>query len=409
MKKSLITLMLVGSSLLLSGCNDDDKSKSDQNIDDNSIINQIKNPVVGTPRAYVFTDLSDFAQDSVVMTYKMQGISGKETQATSLVFTPKSTPPVVGWPIVVWAHGTTGVADQCAPSQNAMTDSTLDLISQLLKAGYVVVAPDYEGLGDPVGDAHPFLNLKSEGYSIADAVVAARDWLGAKASKQWLTVGHSQGGHAALGAAQYAARANIEYKGTVAVAPASNLSTIFAFGNQYAQSQSNVLDKIGTYASLNTYAALIVAGMQGYANPASYDQVFQPDSAAVAPIAATKCANELGGAFATSMGGYVQNNGGSIAGYGLTQPNFMQVPAIATFISSTSQPLTVQVTTPIKIYQGLADTTVPYVATDALLSSANAKGTKITYITSQTWTHSTAMSDNIDNIVQDVKAYMPIQ
>lgn len=33
-------------------------------------------------------------------------------------------------------------------------------------------------------------------------------------------MGHSQGGHAALGAAQYASRAQLDYKGTVAVAPA---------------------------------------------------------------------------------------------------------------------------------------------------------------------------------------------
>ncbi len=46
---------------------------------------------------------------------------------------------------MVWAHGTTGVADACAPSKSALTDSTKDLISKLLAAGYVVVAPDYEG------------------------------------------------------------------------------------------------------------------------------------------------------------------------------------------------------------------------------------------------------------------------
>lgn len=404
MKKSLMTLMMIGSSVFLAACND-----GDQEYNDNSIINKIPNPVVGTPRAYSLTDMSAFAQDSVVMTYKMQGVTGQETQATSLVFTPKSLPPVGGWPIVVWAHGTTGVADQCAPSQNKITDSTLDLISKLLKAGYVVVAPDYEGLGDPGGQSHPFLNLKSEGYSITDAVVAARNWLGNKASKQWVTVGHSQGGQAALGAAQYAERANIDYKGTVAVAPASNLATIFAFGNQYAQSQSKVTDKILTYASLNTYAALIVAGMQGYANPATYSQVFEADSAAVAPVASTKCANEVGEDFGKSMGVYAANNSGSIGGYGLIQPNFMQVPAIATFIGTTSQPLSVKVETPIKIYQGLADTTVPYIATDALVSAANKNGTKINYVTSQVWTHGTAMSDNVDNIVQDVKGYMSIQ
>ena len=38
----------------------------------------------------------------------MLGQSGQEVQATSLVFTPNTPQPVGGWPIVVWAHGTTG-------------------------------------------------------------------------------------------------------------------------------------------------------------------------------------------------------------------------------------------------------------------------------------------------------------
>lgn len=56
-------------------------------------------------------------------------------------------------------------------------------------------------------------------------MVATRNYLSQRnllTSTKWLTVGHSQG-HAALGAAQYASRAQLDYKGTVAVAPASNL------------------------------------------------------------------------------------------------------------------------------------------------------------------------------------------
>jgi len=45
-------------------------------------------------------------------------------------------------------------------------------------------------------------------------------------------VGHSQGGQAALGAAQYASRAKLDYKGTVAVAPASNLGAILLNGEE---------------------------------------------------------------------------------------------------------------------------------------------------------------------------------
>ena len=227
MKKTLLTVLMSSSAILLTACGSGD---DDWNISGGEQIpvNNIQNPVVNTPAPYTDPNMSAITSESLVMTYKMLGVNGQEVQATALVFTPRTAAPVGGWPIVVWAHGTTGVADQCAPSRSAVDFNVRTMITQLLAAGYVVVAPDYEGLGEPSGkELHPFLNLKSESYAITDAVVAARNYLGSKVSKQWMAVGHSQGGHAALGAAQYAVRANLDYKGTVAVAPASNLKTIF--------------------------------------------------------------------------------------------------------------------------------------------------------------------------------------
>lgn len=179
--------------------------------------------------------MSATAGESVVMTYKMLGMNNEEVQATALVFTPKTAPPAKGWPIVVWAHGTTGIADICAPSRSQLNSYIKAMIEGLLTAGYVVVAPDYEGLGEPDNkELHPFLNVKSEAFSITDAVVAARNYLGNKVSNRWMTVGHSQGGHAALSAAQYQSRAQLDYKGTVAVAPASNLQLILLAGESLA-------------------------------------------------------------------------------------------------------------------------------------------------------------------------------
>lgn len=396
MNKKLLAV-LMSSAFLLTACGgDDDSSVSDDGIPKNNIVN----PVVDTPTAYTLTDMSASAADSVVMTYKMLGVNGKEVQATSLVFTPKTPVPKDGWPIVIWAHGTTGVADVCAPSKNTITGSTFSLITDLLDAGYVVVAPNYEGLGEPSGEeAHPFLNVKSEAYSITDAVVATRSWLRGKVSDKWVTVGHSQGGQAALGAAQYASRAQLNYKGTVAVAPASNLKTIFDFGTEYAKKLPSPAEKIGIYASLNTYGALIVEGMQSQPNPATYAQVFQAEAEITAADASTLCATPLGVEFATEMGQAYPSNP-TLFGY-LTQTNFMQVPTVSTFINKTAQPLTVKVTTPIKIYQGQLDTTVPIVATTQLIQSAKAFGTKITEVEGL-WSHSSAMNDNVDNIVTDV-------
>lgn len=239
MKMKLLMTSVLSTSLFLVACgggsSDDGPATTNPS---GTPTNNIQNPVVKV-EAYTSTNLGSVAAESSILTYKMLGQSGQEVQATSLVFTPNTQPPVGGWPIVVWAHGTTGVADVCAPSKAALADSTKDLISKLLAAGYVVVAPDYEGLGTP--GIHPFLNVKSEAFSITDAVVATRNYLSQRnllTSKKWVTVGHSQGGHAALGAAQYASRAQLDYKGTVAIAPASNLGSILLNGELKAASAS---------------------------------------------------------------------------------------------------------------------------------------------------------------------------
>ncbi|ETR00338.1 alpha/beta fold hydrolase [Acinetobacter baumannii] len=409
MKMKLLMTSVLSTSLFLVACgggsSDDGPATTNPS---GTPTNNIQNPVVKV-EAYTSTNLGSVAAESSILTYKMLGQSGQEVQATSLVFTPNTPPPVGGWPIVVWAHGTTGVADVCAPSKAALADSTKDLISKLLAAGYVVVAPDYEGLGTP--GIHPFLNVKSEAFSITDAVVAARNYLSQRnllTSKKWVTVGHSQGGHAALGAAQYASRAQLDYKGTVAVAPASNLGSILVDGE--AQVANAPIDiKIGTYAQLDTYTALVTAGIRNTQPSFDYGQVFTSQISSIAAQAENLCSGPLYGAFYEGMSNYAKDHNGTLDGFTRTQPNFMAVPLVKTFLDKDSQPLQVKVTTPIIIYQGLADSTVPKLATDLLIFNATVVGTKINSYVTGNWDHGTAMSSNVDNIVADVKTLMPPQ
>ncbi|GAA5558104.1 hypothetical protein Asch01_02857 [Acinetobacter schindleri] len=409
MKRHVLTGSLLALSVALTACNDSD---DDGNFESKPAIpvNNIANPVVATPVAYTETDLTAVADESVVMTYKMLGINNNETQATALLFTPKGTPPAKGWPIVAWAHGTTGVADQCAPSRNEINPYIKNMIAGFLQAGYVVVAPDYEGLGEPGGkELHPFLNLKSEAYSITDAVVAAKDYLGSDASNQWMAVGHSQGGQAALGAAQYAARASqMTYKGTVALAPASNFSLILAGGEAQAGQEPDLNKKIETLASLDTFTALIVAGLRNPNPNLQYSQVFQNPTDEIAKNAESDCYDVLGIKFGNAMGIYL-NDKKTLEGYPRTQANFMSIPVVKTFLEKDSQPLQVKVTTPVIIYQGGADKTVPKAATDVLVRSANQKQTSLGYITNNSWDHSSVYTSNISNIIEDVKSLMPIQ
>ncbi|HAV5508641.1 alpha/beta fold hydrolase [Acinetobacter baumannii] len=409
MKMKLLMTSVLSTSLFLVACGGGSSDDSPATTNPSGTpTNNIQNPVVKV-EAYTSTNLGSVAAESSILTYKMLGQSGQEVQATSLVFTPNTPPPVGGWPIVVWAHGTTGVADACAPSKAALADSTKDLISKLLAADYVVVAPDYEGLGTP--GIHPFLNVKSEAFSITDAVVAARNYLSQRnllTSKKWVTVGHSQGGHAALGAAQYASRAQLDYKGTVAVAPASNLGSILVDGE--AQVANAPIDiKIGTYAQLDTYTALVTAGIRNTQPSFDYGQVFTSQISSIAAQAENLCSGPLYGAFYEGMSNYAKDYNGTLDGFTRTQPNFMAVPLVKTFLDKDSQPLQVKVTTPIIIYQGIADPTVPKLATDLLISNATAIGTKINNYVMGNWDHGTAMSSNVDNIVADVKTLMPPQ
>ncbi|MDC5594397.1 lipase family protein [Acinetobacter baumannii] len=409
MKMKLLMTSVLSTSLFLVACgggsSDDGPATTNPS---GTPTNNIQNPVVKV-EAYTSTNLGSVAAESSILTYKMLGQSGQEVQATSLVFTPNTQPPVGGWPIVVWAHGTTGVADVCAPSKAALADSTKDLISKLLAAGYVVVAPDYEGLGTP--GIHPFLNVKSEAFSITDAVVATRNYLSQRnllTSKKWVTVGHSQGGHAALGAAQYASRAQLDYKGTVAVAPASNLGSILVDGE--AQVANAPIDiKIGTYAQLDTYTALVTAGIRNTQPSFDYGQVFTSQISSIAAQAENLCSGPLYGAFYEGMSNYAKDHNGTLDGFTRTQPNFMAVPLVKTFLDKDSQPLQVKVTTPIIIYQGIADPTVPKLATDLLIANATALGTKINNYVTGNWDHGTAMSSNVDNIVGNVQSLLAAQ
>ena len=86
---------------------------------------------------------------------------------------------------------------------------------------------DYIGLG-PVGELHPYLSKTAEGHAVIDAVRAVRR-LPANAGKRWLAIGHSQGGHGAIAAAELAHGHAPEFKlvGTVALAPGAMFDRVY--------------------------------------------------------------------------------------------------------------------------------------------------------------------------------------
>src|SRR5262249_18814177 len=160
-----------------------------------------------------------------LLLYSGTGLDGKPTPVSAVLTVPKGKAPKKGgWPIVTWAHGTTGIADQCAPSRaNVQQGYDHPLMQRWLKAGYAVVRTDYQGLG--TAGPHPYLIGDTEGHDVLDAVLAARQADRTIANDVAIS-GHSQGGQAALFAASLAPKyaPSLKVKGTVAFAPVSHLS-----------------------------------------------------------------------------------------------------------------------------------------------------------------------------------------
>ncbi|GAN90551.1 lipase family protein [Gluconobacter thailandicus] len=137
------------------------------------------------------------------------------TVSGQIIF-PKGTPPKGGWPVVAWEHGTTGIADICAPSWRGYLSRDRAYLDHWLKAGFAVVASDYQGLGTP--GPHPYLMYRPEGYSVLNGLRAALTQYKGTLQNRIILVGQSQGGGAALGTAwlapQYAP--DLHVLGTVA-------------------------------------------------------------------------------------------------------------------------------------------------------------------------------------------------
>jgi pimeloyl-ACP methyl ester carboxylesterase len=119
--------------------------------------------------------------------------------------------------VVSWAHGTQGIADHCAPSVSGPYQPERDgrFLDQFLGQGYAVVAADYQGLGSP-GD-HAYLHVRTSARNAIDLIKAGRHFLGtATLSPRWVSVGHSQGGAAALTAGHLAPSygPSLQYRGS---------------------------------------------------------------------------------------------------------------------------------------------------------------------------------------------------
>ncbi|KAI4107797.1 MAG: hypothetical protein LQ339_002407 [Xanthoria mediterranea] len=175
------------------------------------------------------------------------------------------------FPVVAFAHGTSGIYGEGAPSH--IRNLWYHFITPFILAlqGYVVVAPDYLGLGvtkDAAGKpiSHPYLASTSHANDLFYSVQAAQSAF-PKLSKQFVVLGHSQGGIAAWGAAQRQAVTPVEgYLGSIVASPVGNLLDVFEGAGDPkggAQFANNIVDAIaGIYPNTDREKSLTTLGLQ---------------------------------------------------------------------------------------------------------------------------------------------------
>ena len=148
--------------------------------------------------------------------------SGRPREVTGMVVAPREAIPRQPRNVLAWTHGTSGVAKRCAMSINPQFWAVTPGLAAV-RQGFVVVAPDYPGLGS--AGVHPYLVGQDTGRSVLDAVRAARSIPGAASGSRFVVWGESQGGHAALWTGQIARTyaPDLQLVGVAAAAPTTDL------------------------------------------------------------------------------------------------------------------------------------------------------------------------------------------
>lgn len=157
--------------------------------------------------------------------YSTTRFDGKISAASAIVLAPQK-PADKPADIILWTHGTTGVAPACAPSLMEEPFANVPALDEALNEGWVFLAPDYIGLGTE--GPHPYLIGEGEARSALDSLRALRDFVELSVTGNAVVWGHSQGGNAALWTGIFAPSyaPELSLNGIAAAAPASDLVSL---------------------------------------------------------------------------------------------------------------------------------------------------------------------------------------
>ncbi|MGW0039356.1 lipase family protein [Gordonia sp. NPDC003376] len=260
-------------------------------------------------------------------TYWSTGADGQPHLTTGSVYLPSAAAPRGGYPVVAWAHGSRGLADDCAPSVHP-TDADVDALRSWLSRGYAVVSTDYSGLGTP--GTPQYYDIPTTAKNIVDAVRASKD-VSAELSRSWVAVGEGQGASAAIVLARSATADQgpaLDFRGAAATSIPAEFASLL--GN-LGPSTTNLPAGLETEA-LYTLAAIRTAhpavGLDDYLTAAGRSWMTKATSLCAADLTRAIGAVTLGSLFSKPLSGNhelttILNSASELPTRGFTRPVLM--------------------------------------------------------------------------------------
>ncbi len=210
------------------------------------------------------------------LTYNTVDTQGEPLVASGAIAIPITNTCDV-FPMAVYCHGTV-LRQTDVPSFGS---SEAAIVRTLSSTGFIMVAPDYVGLGVSLG-VHPYVHAESQATATIDLIFAAREFLESKPQAdngQVFVTGYSQGGHAAMATLKYAQDNNLlDELGIVAGAPCSG-----PYHMSGPQAESILSD--APYSNPGYIVYLLVSYQTAYGNiyTSLSDVIQSPYDALVAP------------------------------------------------------------------------------------------------------------------------------
>jgi pimeloyl-ACP methyl ester carboxylesterase len=184
-----------------------------------------------------FEPVGNYNLDAYRLRYKTVDWNDRIVEVEANLYVPQVDDPT-SFPILIYAPGTTGLSDKCAPLNELSSGNNwgayhsymLDYSAQ----GFIGVLPNYQGLGDE-SRIHPYFIAEFQARALLDAARAAYEAfdqspnLEARPMEAVVIAGYSSGGHATFAAKDFAASyaPEVPLKGVIGHGPTTNLITLF--------------------------------------------------------------------------------------------------------------------------------------------------------------------------------------